>query len=111
MANKIKGEVALTHDGKSYTMVMDFNALAEFEEASGVENAIVFLENLTTMNARHMRSLFWAGLRQRHPDMTTELAGQILSSNMDKLGDAVGAAFPDAEPDAGNVPPARKARR
>lgn len=115
MANKIKGEVSLRHGGKSYEMVLDFNALAEFEEAAGVENAIEAIQNPGALNAKKLRALFWAGLRQRHPEMTMELAGSILSGNLDKMGEAIGTAFPDPDPgaeaDAGNGPAARRGRK
>lgn len=102
MANRMKGEVALQYDGATYQMRLDFNALAEFEAMLGGElNALAVLQDPAGLNATRTRALFWAGLKQCHPDMTLGLAGSILSANMDKLGDAMGAAFPEAE--AGNV--------
>jgi hypothetical protein len=102
MVNKVKGEVALQHDGATYSMRLDFNALAEFEDFLGGDaNALEVLQDPKQLNAKKTRAIFWCALRQCHPDMTQELAGQILSGNMDKLGEAMSAAFPDAEP--GNV--------
>lgn len=99
MVNKVKGEVTLDYDGVTYSMRLDFNALAEFEDAIGGDvNALTVLQSPSGLNAKKTRALFWAGLRQCHPDMTLEMAGSILSANMHKLGDAMGAAFPDAEP-------------
>jgi len=99
MANKIKGEVALQHDGATYRMRLDFNALAEFEDIIGGDaNALAILQNPAALNASRTRALFWAGLKQFHPDMTLELAGSMLSGNLDKLGVAMANAFPDAEP-------------
>lgn len=120
MANAIKGEVALLHSGKTYTMILDFNALAEFEEASGCESALDFIQDEKNLNnARMLRLLFWAGLKQRQPEMTLDLAGQILTSNLGKLGEAMGAIAPDASDQEllGNSQPAlpwqknRKRRR
>lgn len=99
MANKIKGEVELVHNGKIYIMALDFNALADFEEEAGVESALETLKNPAAMNARTTRILFWCGLRQRHPEVTKLEAGQILSSNMSAMGDALKSAFPDAIPE------------
>lgn len=96
MANKIKGEVALSYEGAAYTLVLDFNALAEFEDAIG-EKAMPILQDPNGMGIKHMRALFWAGLKQRHPELTIEDAGRILSENFDKLGEALTASFPDAE--------------
>lgn len=102
MANKIKGEVALHHEGATYGMRLDFNALAEFEAMIGGDaNAMQVLQNPAGLNATKTRALFWAGLKQCHPDMTQELAGKILSANLDKLSEAMGSAFPDAEPGNG----------
>lgn len=99
MVNAVKGEVALQYDGATYRMRLDFNALAEFEAEAGVENALVALQG--GMNARNTRALFWAGLRQCHPEITLAEAGHILTANMDRLGDALASAFPDATPGNG----------
>ncbi len=98
MVNKVKGEVTLQHGGATYQMRLDFNALAEFEDALGGDvNALTILQSASGLNAKKTRALFWAGLKQCHPEMTLELAGSILSANLDKLGDAMATAFPDAE--------------
>lgn len=96
MANKIKGETALSYDGAEYSLVLDFNALAEFEDAIGAK-AMPILQDPSGMSIKQMRALFWAGLKQRHPEITLEDAGRILSANFDKLGEALSASFPDAE--------------
>jgi hypothetical protein len=98
MTNRIKGEIALQHDGKAYTMVLDFNALADFEDATGA-NAVKVLSS-GDLSIRQMRALFQVGLRRHHPEITLTEAGHILQSNMAKLGDAIAAAFPDAEGNA-----------
>lgn len=108
MANPIKGEVALQHDGVTYSMVLDFNALAEFEGETG-KSAMAVLADPDRMSVTELRALFWAGLRQRHPDITLIDAGRILTTNFDKLGDAMKTAFPEAQP--GNAPkPAKRGR-
>lgn len=109
MANKTKGEVSLSHQGASYTLAFDFNALAEFEDVAGVENALAVLQNPKGMGVRHTRALFWCGLKAHHPDLTLIEAGEILTANADKLGEALLAAFPQG--DEGNVKPAKPARR
>ncbi len=104
MANKIKGEVELEHEGKTYALVLDFNALAEFEAEADVENALVVLAKPNALGASRMRALFWAGLKQRHPEITRQEAGRLLSGHLDKLGEALAAAFPAAEAHPGNAP-------
>lgn len=106
MANRIKGEVALSHDGATFTLVLDFNALAEFEAATG-QNAIKVLGG-GDLTITQLRALMHAGLRRHHPEMTLEGAGEILQANMDKLGSALASAFPDA---GGNGQAAGKPRR
>lgn len=110
MANKIRGQVELQHGDQTYVMVLDFNALAEFEEEAGVENALAALANPGALNAAKTRALFWCGLRQMHPEMSKEEAGKILTANLDKLGDALAAAFPEA-PAGNGGKPAPRARR
>jgi len=107
MANTFKGEIALTHGGKSYKMTLDFNAMCDFETETG-KNALIVLEGMETGNitATHMRALMWAGLRQHHPDMTLPLAGKILAGNVDAVARASAAASPEGG-DAGNVPTPR----
>lgn len=110
MANGFKGEIALSCDGKSYTMVLDFNALCDFEAETG-KNALTALEGMErgTVEARDMRALLWAGLRQHHPEITLQDAGRILSENVDAIQRAAMAASPDA---AGNGKrPSPKKRR
>lgn len=108
MANAIKGEVALQHDGKTYTMVLDINALAEFEDATGMDPGEV-LDNPKTMSLSLARKLFWAGLQKHHPGLTLREAGDILQENFGKLGKAMATVTP--EPRAGNVEGAAKAKR
>lgn len=102
MAKEFKGEVALTYDGKSYKMTLDFNAFCDFEGETG-KNALVALEGMEhgDVSATEMRALMWAGLRQHHEDMTLSLAGKILSTNMDAVARASAVAMPEGG-DAGN---------
>lgn len=106
MANAFKGEVSLTHDGQNYTMVLDFNALCDFEGETG-KNALIALDGMESGNisATDLRVLMWAGLRQRHPDITLPMAGSILSQNADAIQRAAAAAQPEAD---GTAPGKRK---
>ncbi len=108
MANSLKGEVSLVYSGADYTMVLDFNALCDFEGETG-KNALSVLDGGSSMTASDMRALLWAGLRQRHPEMTLSLAGEILSENIDAIGRATAVALPKAAP--GNVKRPVKAGR
>lgn len=107
MANKIKGDVTLSHAGRSLTMRLDMNALADFEGVTGL-NAVEVLSR-GQLSITHMRALIHAGLQGHHPEVSLREAGEILQANMGALGEAIAAAFPEAE--AGNAKPAGKPRR
>lgn len=117
MAKRAKGEVSFEHDGKSFTLVLDFNAIAEFEDLAGVPNGLAALEGEMKaldgqMSAKTARALFCAGLRGNHPDLTLVEAGRLLTSNVSALNEAMTAAFPKADSTAaGNANPAGSTRR
>lgn len=111
MANGFKGEVALKYGDESFTMVMDFNALCDFEGETG-KDALKFMEDMENGEASvvEIRVMMWAALRQLHPDMTLQLAGRILSENADAIQRAAAAAAPAAESKPGNAKRPAKAR-
>lgn len=96
MANGFKGEVSLQHEGETYEMVLDFNALCDFEGETG-KNALTALQGFEdgNINASDMRALMWAGLRQKHPEITLREAGEILGSNAGAIEQAAAAAAPE----------------
>ncbi|SEI10103.1 gene transfer agent family protein [Paracoccus alkenifer] len=107
MANSFRGEVTLTHDGQDYTMVLDFNALCEYEDATG-DSWNGFFERLDSgaIRATELRTMVWAGLRSHHPDITLPQAGAVLSSNSDAVIRAAAAALPPEK----SAPAAKGAR-
>lgn len=111
MANGFKGEVSLQHEGKTYEMVLDFNALCDFEGETG-KNALTALQGFESgeINASDMRALMWAGLRQKHPDMTLTLAGDILGSNVGAIEQAAAAAAPEEAASGNGKGPRSKAK-
>lgn len=98
MANGFKGEVSLQHEGEAYEMVLDFNALCDFEGETG-KNALTALQGFENgdINASDMRALMWAGLRQKRPDITLREAGEILGSNVGAIEKAAAAAAPEED--------------
>lgn len=96
MANGFKGEIGLRHAGAEYVMVLDFNALCDFEGETG-KNALQALEGMEQgeVSASDLRALMWAGLRQNHPEITLKQAGAILAENTDAIQRASAAAAPD----------------
>lgn len=111
MANKLKGEISVTIEGKVWILVADFNALCDFEETTG-ELAVEFIDRFETgtVPMRHIRAFVHAMLKARQPDATAIDAGNILSADPDALKRAFDAAFPnesDGDPAAGEARAAR----
>lgn len=88
-------------------MVLDFNALCEYEGATG-DSWNSFFDRLDngTIRATELRAMVWAGLMANHPDITLSQAGAVLSSNSDAVIRAAAAALPAEE----GAPPSKGAR-
>lgn len=117
MSNPHRGEVSFDADGTSYTLHFSTNALCELEAELdlGLMQIAALLGKPDKLTMRHVRLLFWAGLRDRHEGVTLTDAGRI----MDAIGplEAIGiaarafqAAFPGAQA-TGPLDGNRKARR
>lgn len=79
MANPHRGEVGFLADGKAYTMVYTINSLCELEEETG-KGVDVLAADLEAPSISLVRTLFWAGLRARHPEITVTAAGEIIDT-------------------------------
>ena len=110
MVAPVKGEVSLSYGDETYTMRLDFNALAEFEGEVG-GRALDLLQEPDKLTITQVRALFWAGLRQCHPEITLPEAGRILTANQSSLGEALAATFPDAAPGNGGAGKSRQASK
>jgi hypothetical protein len=107
MANSEKGEVALEVDGATYTLVMDINALVEFEGLFSTPDKHTPFQELAEKAGRgsltHMRALIWAALRSHHGEMTLKDAGNLIMraggvAGMDrKFAELAQTMRPDAE--------------
>lgn len=104
MANRFLGEATTKVGDKSYTLRMDFNAMCEFEDATG-RDAMGAFADMESGNAsvKDIRAIVWAALREHHPEATLTDAGAILSENTDVLQSLMAAIAPDAG-DMGNAP-------
>lgn len=94
----LQGKIALDHQGRAYNLTIDMSALCVFEDVTG-KNGFAMLRLLERggiaaglVGARDLRALIYGGLKSHDPDMTLELAGQILDSNAEILAAAVRAA-------------------
>lgn len=115
MANRFLGEVTTKVDGESYTLRCDFNAMCHFEDETG-KDALAEFEAYEKdgMSVRDMRTMMWAFLQHHHPDADMQLAGSILSADIEALQRVIAAASPTKSEagDAGNgrAPRRRKAK-
>ena len=103
------GTKKVTLAGKSYQLVLDINAMADFEGVAG-RDAFDALEDLENgrMRVTDMRAMFWALFQAHHPDVTLRQAGQLLAENPRALGETVTAAMPKAKAASGNAKAAVK---
>ena len=112
MANKHRGEVELEVDGQTWTLRYSANALCELEDALnlGVAEIVETLQNPKGVRIKTLRALLWAGLRDRHPEMTLAMAGDLLTATgvptaFEHVGQAIGRAFPQAKEARGDERP------
>ena len=108
MANIGKGEASFAaSDGKTYHLVMDFNAYAEAEDAADMDlNSLlkaVSPEIDPTTGAvtqqpriKHLGALLFGGLRDRHPGVSREDAIRLLSN--EGAGEAIAKAMHGSMP-------------
>jgi len=110
MANRFLGEATVEADGTTYTLRCDFNAMCEFEDATG-EDALEAFAKFETgkVSVKTMRAMMWAFMRHHHADATLQDAGTVLSANVDCMMDVIQAASPNAKEVEG-LGNARKAR-
>ena len=103
MADRLSGEVTVSLGGTVYTLRLDFNALAAFEEATG-RDAMAVLQDAENekLGVRALITLVHAMMQEHHPDADLRVAGRILSEEtaiiQRVLLAATGGANPDPRP-------------
>ena len=110
MANRFRGQVAAIFQGVEYTLVLDWNALAEFESMTG-KNAMDVIQGAggkTPMSFTDTRAIVLSAMRRHHPEATLADAGDLLSEDMTLVAALISASTPDA-PGNGKAPAAKKA--
>lgn len=82
MANREKGEIDVTVEGRAYTLVLDTNAMVALETLfSTPGHEVTFDQVLARVNAgsvRHIRAFVWAALRRHHAEITVDGAGDLI---------------------------------
>jgi hypothetical protein len=101
MANPHRGEKSVTIGDKTFTLVFTTNTICEVEDA--LDKGILEIQQQFG-RLSVLRSLLWAGLREKHPEITLKAAGDLLGTAGAKvLGpvilEAIIAAFPKREAD------------
>jgi len=115
MANPERGQVALTVGDRTYTVVLDMNALCELEELLSTDARSVTAGEAILQAARgsfrHTRALIWAALRRFHPDVSVTDAGALIEAmgGPDQCLETIGKLRKASEPEGDGRP--RKARQ
>ena len=103
MANPVKGAVSFEAAGKSYTLSYSINALCELEEmlGEGVTEVAAKMGGKGGTRLSLIRALFWAGLRDHHPEVTIVESGELMREyGIQETSEIVGRAFMLAFPQA-----------
>ncbi|SNT76712.1 GTA-gp10 family protein [Paracoccus seriniphilus] len=107
MSNRFLGEATAELHGRRYTLRCDFNAMCEFEDATG-KDALATFEAFEAgkVSVKDMRAIMWSFMLHHHPDATLKEAGELLSADVDVLMKVIKAASPSRAEAAelGNAP-------
>ncbi|MBD9525207.1 hypothetical protein IB235_00105 [Paracoccus sp. PAR01] len=103
MANRFLGEVSASAEGQTFTLRMDFNAMIEFEDATGKPAIDAFQEAEQAaaegrVDFKLLRNIVFAALKRHHPDATIETAGTILSEDTQIVQSLLAAVAPEVKP-------------
>jgi hypothetical protein len=109
VSNPIKGETSFVADGKTFTLKYSSDAGVQLEDAldKGIIEIVAELQswqkNPSKVRLGFIRSMFWAGLRDHHPEVDLKAAGDLMSAAgglpgaFTLIGAAIAEAFPQAE--------------
>ncbi len=108
----MKGEVDLRVGDTTYTLAFGINQLVELEnisDASIIDIADWFADR-SKLRAGNMRAALWAALQKHHPEIDLLSAGEIIGEVgllpvVEKLAEAIQAAFPEVEASGKANPP------
>lgn len=112
---KLFPETTLMVEGQVYRLVLDINAQVLLEERAGQDATLqTVAERAMKGSVTAARLLFWAALQRHHPDVTPELAGDLMSaadrSALGALSDALHETTPDPK-DVDALGPSRRPRK
>jgi|SRR6185369_7334748 len=104
VANPERGETAVKLGDKTFTMVMDQNAIRSLEaELSTNKRDAVYHEILAAANRGQYRAisgLLWASLQRHHPEMTMDRVDDLITKvgGMSKLNTALKSSLKASAP-------------
>jgi hypothetical protein len=102
-------------DGREFTFLFDHRAIVASEKA-GDGNFGEVLRGMAEGRLGSLVALTWGGLRAHHPELTIEDAWDLLESEGEALGNALGEAIKSSRPGqmvmkaAGANPPKPRSR-
>ena len=97
MSRSFKGEISIELDGVTYTLRLDLNAFAAFEDETG-KAALEWAETLEAGKARvgDMITMLHCTMLRHHADASRQLAGDILSEDPELVMRLIAASAPKA---------------
>lgn len=107
----LTGVVEIQHNGRDLRLVLDFNALCEFETLTS-KNALRVLDGAGSidMSASDARALVCAAMRRHQQEATLAEAGDVLSQAPDVLVQILSASQPSGDAGNGKRPPRARAK-
>lgn len=109
MANREKGEIRFTVEGKTYTLVLNTDVMASLEEHFSTPDREVTWDVIWTRvlrgSVRTVRALIWAMLQVYHPNTTIEQASKLIdkAGGFEGLTTILQQAQKDSTPDPKDV--------
>lgn len=107
MSNTHRGRVSVEVNGQSYTLAASINALCELEDLLSTPEAPVTFQQVLAKAAagsmKHARALYWALLRDGHPDMTLADVGNWMTSAGPALEGVFESVMQSSRPEAADV--------
>lgn len=98
MKNPLKGEAELRlEDGRSFTLVIDFDGLIEAEQTYG-KPMVHLLGDAQQGFLGAQRAILYGGLRRHHPEVTLSEVGNILLAAKGNAVQAISTAIDLAMP-------------
>ena len=96
MANRFFGEATVEAGGRTWTLRLDFNAMAELEDRLG-RPALDVLQEIENGKGtiKSLRAVAWCMMLEHHPEATERDAGAVLSADTEIITRVLASAMPE----------------